>query len=163
MWPGWSLKSVGLYSTTGNVCCVLNLACLFRLDVYRKIPQDLTEATLTGAIISLTCIVLIIFLFIVELKDYLTPEMWAGIWVPLVCWFPLFIVRQSCTLNLVASRTMNEFQWHWIFPLPKWPVMVRLWLNLGEESLIILFVYSYRLGYSRFEWPTRGGLCGEHW
>ena len=48
----------------------------FRFDVYRKIPQDLTEPTLSGAIISLLCIVSIVVLLVIELNDYLSTEMY---------------------------------------------------------------------------------------
>lgn len=45
-----------------------------RLDIYRKVPQDLTQTTYGGAIISICCIVFMKILFISELIDYLTPE-----------------------------------------------------------------------------------------
>lgn len=62
---------------------------IHRLDIYRKVPQDLTEPTLSGAIISLLCVSLIIILFFVELRHFLAPEMYV-----LLCEFyvtPTFI------------------------------------------------------------------------
>lgn len=62
---------------------------IHRLDIYRKVPQDLTEPTLSGAIISLLCVSLIIILFFVELRHFLAQEMYV-----LLCEFyvtPTFI------------------------------------------------------------------------
>jgi len=47
---------------------------LRRLDIYRKVPKDLTQPTLTGAIISICSCLFMTFLFISELKEYLTVE-----------------------------------------------------------------------------------------
>jgi len=44
-------------------------------DVYRDIPKDLTEQTLTGAIVSILCTLFIIYLFAAELIAFLTPEL----------------------------------------------------------------------------------------
>jgi len=43
-------------------------------DIYRDIPKDLTEQTLTGAIVSIICYVCMVFLFLAEFISYLTPE-----------------------------------------------------------------------------------------
>ena len=48
---------------------------VFRLDVYRKIPKDLTQPTFAGAFISICSILFIAFLFLSELHSFLTPEM----------------------------------------------------------------------------------------
>ncbi|XP_012940238.1 endoplasmic reticulum-Golgi intermediate compartment protein 1 [Aplysia californica] len=45
-----------------------------RFDIYRKVPKDLTQPTLTGAIISIGCCFFIAFLFVCELKQYFTVE-----------------------------------------------------------------------------------------
>lgn len=45
-----------------------------RLDIYRKVPKDLTQPTNSGAIISICCIVFMTILFLSELIDFLTPE-----------------------------------------------------------------------------------------
>eukprot|EP00736_Rhodelphis_marinus_P007490 Rmarinus@m.8495 len=42
------------------------------VDFYRKIPRDLTEATLGGAAISLCALLLMVFLFGMEFADYMT-------------------------------------------------------------------------------------------
>lgn len=47
---------------------------LRRLDIYRKIPKDLTQPTYTGAVISISSTIFIIFLFISELSSFLTTD-----------------------------------------------------------------------------------------
>jgi len=54
---------------------------LRRLDIYRKVPKDLTQATLTGAIISITCCLCIVFLVLNELSSFLTVEIASQIYV----------------------------------------------------------------------------------
>ena len=44
------------------------------IDIYRKIPKDLTQSTRTGAFISIGCIMFIMFLFLSELRSYLSSE-----------------------------------------------------------------------------------------
>ncbi len=41
------------------------------LDVYRKLPSDLTESTMSGAIVSLIATIVMLFLFITELQGYM--------------------------------------------------------------------------------------------
>ena len=41
------------------------------MDVYKRIPRDLSEATFTGAIISVISIAIVLLLFTSELKLYL--------------------------------------------------------------------------------------------
>ena len=41
------------------------------MDVYKRIPRDLSEATFTGAIISVISIEIVLLLFTSELKLYL--------------------------------------------------------------------------------------------
>lgn len=45
-----------------------------KLDIYRKVPKDLTQPTVGGAVISICCIIFMTILFISELIDFLTPE-----------------------------------------------------------------------------------------
>lgn len=45
-----------------------------RFDIYRKVPKDLTQPTLTGAIISIGCVLFILFLFLSELYAFLSVE-----------------------------------------------------------------------------------------
>ncbi len=45
---------------------------LMRLDVYRKLPQDLTESTVSGAMVSMVAVGLMVLLFLSELNAYLT-------------------------------------------------------------------------------------------
>lgn len=52
--------------------CILSI---FRFDIYRKIPKDLTQPTLTGAVISIVCCSFIALLLIVELYSFLRTDM----------------------------------------------------------------------------------------
>jgi len=52
-----------------------------RLDIYRKIPKDLTQPTVTGAIISICCCVFMAFLFISELMHFISPEIVSELFV----------------------------------------------------------------------------------
>lgn len=52
-----------------------------RLDIYRKVPQDLTEPTTSGAIISLVCVLVIISLLVVELKHFMALEIVSELFV----------------------------------------------------------------------------------
>lgn len=45
-----------------------------KLDIYRKVPKDLTQPTNSGAVISICCIAFMTILFVSELVDFLTPE-----------------------------------------------------------------------------------------
>jgi len=45
-----------------------------RFDIYRKVPKDLTQPTITGAIISISCVVFMLALFTSELSHYLDGE-----------------------------------------------------------------------------------------
>ena len=59
-WHNWSLPVV----------------LTFRLDIYRKIPKDLTQPTKTGACISVASCIFIAYLFFSELMSYLKSELW---------------------------------------------------------------------------------------
>jgi hypothetical protein len=43
-------------------------------DVYRKLPQDLTEATMSGAIVSITSTLIMLILFITEFNEFLKVQ-----------------------------------------------------------------------------------------
>lgn len=45
-----------------------------RLDIYRKIPKDLTQPTLTGAVVSVCCSVFIVFMLVTEFWYFITPD-----------------------------------------------------------------------------------------
>ncbi|XP_078406827.1 endoplasmic reticulum-Golgi intermediate compartment protein 1 isoform X2 [Cetorhinus maximus] len=45
-----------------------------RLDIYRKVPRDLTQPTYTGAFISICCCVFMLFLFLSELTGFIATE-----------------------------------------------------------------------------------------
>ncbi|KAK1159194.1 endoplasmic reticulum-Golgi intermediate compartment protein 1, partial [Acipenser oxyrinchus oxyrinchus] len=46
-----------------------------RLDVYRKVPKDLTQPTYTGAFISICCCLFMLFLFLSELTGFIATEL----------------------------------------------------------------------------------------
>lgn len=52
-----------------------------RLDIYRKIPKDLTQPTYAGACISVLSCIFICYLFISELSSFLTPEIVSDMFV----------------------------------------------------------------------------------
>ncbi|XP_042229979.1 endoplasmic reticulum-Golgi intermediate compartment protein 1-like [Homarus americanus] len=52
-----------------------------RLDIYRKVPKDLTQPTLTGAVISVTCITFMLILFTSELLHFLSGEIVSELYV----------------------------------------------------------------------------------
>ncbi|XP_055783845.1 endoplasmic reticulum-Golgi intermediate compartment protein 1-like [Salvelinus fontinalis] len=45
-----------------------------RLDIYRKVPKDLTQPTYTGAVVSIICCIFMLFLFLSELKGFIATE-----------------------------------------------------------------------------------------
>lgn len=45
-----------------------------RLDLFRKVPTDLTQTTISGAIFSICCVIFMTTLFVSELIHFLTPE-----------------------------------------------------------------------------------------
>lgn len=54
---------------------------LRRLDIYRKVPKDLTQPTLTGAIISVACICFIVFLLLSEFLTFITLDLHSELFV----------------------------------------------------------------------------------
>ena len=44
------------------------------LHLYRKVPRDLTDATSTGGLISLSCAIVMAYLFISNISTYLTVQ-----------------------------------------------------------------------------------------
>ena len=47
---------------------------LKRLDIYRKIPKDLTQPTTTGAMVSIACVGFIFFMLATELIWFVSPD-----------------------------------------------------------------------------------------
>ena len=45
-----------------------------KLDLYRKIPKDLTQPTTTGAVISVCCVSFIVLLLFSELYYFIAPD-----------------------------------------------------------------------------------------
>ncbi|EYC03604.1 hypothetical protein Y032_0093g2683 [Ancylostoma ceylanicum] len=46
-----------------------------KLDIYRKVPKDLTQPTLAGAIISITCVLFISFMVFNDILEYIYIDM----------------------------------------------------------------------------------------
>lgn len=65
-----------------------------RLDLFRKVPTDLTQTTISGALFSICCVVFMSILFISELVDFLTPEIINE----------LFVDQASSGLNKIDVR-----------------------------------------------------------
>lgn len=59
----------------GDFECLIFVLFSYRLDVYRKVESDLTQPTTYGALLFLTCILFIVFLFISELYAFLSVEL----------------------------------------------------------------------------------------
>ena len=45
-----------------------------RMDIYRKVPKDLTQPTVTGAIVSICCVLFIVFMLGTELMWFVSPD-----------------------------------------------------------------------------------------
>ena len=45
-----------------------------RMDIYRKVPKDLTQPTVTGAIVSICCVVFIVCMLGTELMYFISPD-----------------------------------------------------------------------------------------
>jgi len=45
-----------------------------RMDIYRKVPKDLTQPTVTGAVISISCVLFITFMLATELAWFISPD-----------------------------------------------------------------------------------------
>ncbi|XP_076825366.1 endoplasmic reticulum-Golgi intermediate compartment protein 1-like [Clavelina lepadiformis] len=52
-----------------------------RLDIYRKVPKDLTQPTSTGAIISVVCSLFIMFLLVSELLSFVHMDVVSELYV----------------------------------------------------------------------------------
>ena len=45
-----------------------------RMDIYRKVPKDLTQPTVTGAVVSIVSSVFIFFMLATELVYFVSPD-----------------------------------------------------------------------------------------
>ncbi|CAG0891053.1 unnamed protein product [Darwinula stevensoni] len=52
-----------------------------RFDIYRKVPKDLTQPTLTGAVISIACCIFMTFLFLSEFMSFMSTEIVSDLFV----------------------------------------------------------------------------------
>ncbi|XP_064465838.1 endoplasmic reticulum-Golgi intermediate compartment protein 1-like isoform X1 [Ornithodoros turicata] len=71
-----------------------------QFDIYRKIPKDLTQPTLTGAAISIISCAFIFILFLSELISYLRPELVSELFVD----NPTGAERVPVELNITLLR-----------------------------------------------------------
>ena len=72
-----------------------------RLDIYRKIPKDLTQPTTTGAIVSICCVSFIVLMIFTEVSSFEKSEAMGTF---------------SWSLH-VASTNCSMFQFAWfIYP-----------------------------------------------
>lgn len=54
---------------------------LRKLDIYRKVPKDLTQPTLAGAVISIFCVLFILFLLVSEFMFFISPDISSELFV----------------------------------------------------------------------------------
>ncbi|ETN80279.1 hypothetical protein NECAME_02411 [Necator americanus] len=52
-----------------------------KLDIYRKVPKDLTQPTLAGAIISITCVLFISFMVFNDILEYIYIDIRSELYV----------------------------------------------------------------------------------
>lgn len=78
---------------------------LKKIDVYRKVPNDLTEPTFSGAVISVIALSCMVFLFITELVAYLQINLTSEMFVDinrgdeqLVINMDINLIRMPCAL-----------------------------------------------------------------
>uniref|UniRef100_A0A9J2NZB9 Endoplasmic reticulum vesicle transporter C-terminal domain-containing protein n=1 Tax=Ascaris lumbricoides TaxID=6252 RepID=A0A9J2NZB9_ASCLU len=60
---------------------VSELKLISRLDIYRKIPKDLTQPTRTGAVISIICVCFIAFMLFNDLRMFLSVDLHSELFV----------------------------------------------------------------------------------
>ena len=76
-----------------------------RLDFYRKVPRNLTEATRTGACVSIISVVFIVFLMMSELSSFLYTDIKSEIFVDL----PSDEKKVSVKINISFPKTGCEY------------------------------------------------------
>ncbi|CAJ0609245.1 unnamed protein product [Cylicocyclus nassatus] len=52
-----------------------------KLDIYRKVPKDLTQPTTAGAVISIVCVVFIAFMIFNDILEYMSVEIRSELYV----------------------------------------------------------------------------------
>lgn len=75
-----------------------------RFDVYRKVPKDLTEPTLTGAVISICSCLFIVFLLLSEFYSFINTEIVSELFVD----NPTENDRLDVKLNITLPRMKCE-------------------------------------------------------
>ncbi|XP_006825973.1 endoplasmic reticulum-Golgi intermediate compartment protein 1-like [Saccoglossus kowalevskii] len=76
-----------------------------RFDVYRKIPKDLTQPTLAGAMVSICSALFIVFLLLSEFTSFIAPDVRSELYVD----NPGHIEKLNVKLNISLPRLKCEF------------------------------------------------------
>jgi len=50
------------------------MSAFLKLDVFRKLPKDLSEPTFCGAVVSVVCAIALVLLTITEVHNYMKPS-----------------------------------------------------------------------------------------
>ena len=78
------------------------MSSFLKIDIFRKLPKDLTEPTFCGAVVSVICAVALILLTISEMANYLQPA-------------------TSSTLSIQSSHNSDKFHINIDIVLPRMP------------------------------------------
>lgn len=78
------------------------MSAFLKLDIFRKLPKDLTEPTFCGAVVSTLCTIVLILLTVTEVRDYFKPA------------------TQSM-IAIQSSHTSDKFHINIDIELPKMP------------------------------------------
>lgn len=113
----------------------------WRFDIYRKVPKDLTQPTVTGAVISIICVGFMLLLFFLEFFHYLSGELW----VPIKkCGYmgKYYTMKISHNLlccvigkKILAVQMYTCFSWKWLFQCSRVTCWQPRWDN-WEDSCV---------------------------
>ncbi|XP_070540553.1 endoplasmic reticulum-Golgi intermediate compartment protein 1-like isoform X2 [Ptychodera flava] len=76
-----------------------------RFDIYRKIPKDLTQPTMAGAMVSICSMIFIVFLLLSEFTSFIAPDVRSELYVD----NPGEIEKLNVRLNVTLPRLKCEF------------------------------------------------------
>ncbi|XP_077992313.1 endoplasmic reticulum-Golgi intermediate compartment protein 1-like isoform X2 [Glandiceps talaboti] len=76
-----------------------------RFDVYRKIPKDLTQPTLAGAMVSICSVLFIVFLLLSEFTSFIAPDVRSELYVD----NPGEIEKLRVRVNISLPKLKCEF------------------------------------------------------
>lgn len=78
------------------------MSSFLKLDIFRKLPKDLTEPTFCGAVVSVICAIALVLLTISEMANYIQPV-------------------TSSTIAIQPSHNSDRFHINIDIELPKMP------------------------------------------